>query len=74
MWIETEAAESEFRHTRLGNDNAAGCTQPAHHHSIGTGRGRVGEDLRPGAGRLASNIEPVLEGNDCTVEGAERNS
>ena len=72
MWVEPETAGGEFVRVRLGDDNGAGRTEPAHHQGIGGGRGGIGEDLRPCASRFASNIEPVLEGDDCAVERPER--
>jgi hypothetical protein len=72
MRVETEAAGGEFGHVGLGDDDATGGAQPAHHRRIGR-RGRRGsEHLRPGAGRFAGDIEPVLDGHDRAVQRTER--
>ena len=58
----------------LGDDNAAGGAQPAHHWCIGIGRWRLREYLRARARRLPGYVEQVLDGDNDAIERAERNA
>ena len=69
------AAQGELGHVGLGDDHRAGGAQPAHHRRVGRGGRRlVGEDFRAGAGRLAGDVEQILDADDGAVERAERHA
>ena len=73
MRIGADAGKGEFGHVGLGDDHRAGRAQPLHHRRIGGGRRRLlGENLRAGAGRLAGDVEQILDADDDAVERAER--
>ena len=69
MRIGADGGIGEFGHVGLGDDHRAGGAQPAHHDGVDLGRRRLlGEDFRAGAGRLAGDIEQILDADDGAVE------
>ena len=75
MRIGADAGKGELGHIGLGDDHRAGGAQPPHDRRIGDGRRRfLGEDFRAGAGRLAGDVEQILDADDGAVERAERHA
>ena len=69
MRIGADGGIGELGHVGLGDDHRAGGAQPAHHDGVDIGRRRLfGEDFRAGAGRLAGDIEQILDADDRAVE------
>src|SRR6516165_9314178 len=58
----------------LGDDNAAGGAQPAHHWCIGIGGRRLREYLRARARRLPGYVEQVLDADNDAIKPAQRNA
>jgi hypothetical protein len=74
MRILAENGEGELGHIGLGDGNGAGRAQPPHHRGVGFGPRRIREHLRPGAGRLAGDVEQVLDADDGAIERSERHA
>jgi hypothetical protein len=71
MRIDAEDREGEFGHVAFGNNHAAGRAQPSHDWRIARRRWRVRKDPGPRTRRLASDIEQVLDSDNCSVERTE---
>ena len=74
MGIGADAGKGEFDHVGLADDHRTGLLQPGNDRRIdGGGRG-IGQDQRTGAGRLARDIEQILDADDGAVDRRERRS
>ena len=75
MRIGADGAKGELGHVGLGEDDGAAGTQPAYDRRIGNRRRRLlGKNFRAGAGRLAGDIEQILDADDHAVKRAERDA
>ena len=73
MRIGADRAERKLGHVGLGDDHRTAGAKPPHDRSVGCGRLRfVGEDVGTGPGRLAGDVEQILDADDRSVERAER--
>ena len=61
MRIEAEPGKGELGHVGLADDDGAGGTQPGDDRGIFLGRQRVTQHSRSCPGRLAGNVEQILD-------------
>ena len=75
MRIGADGGEGELGHVGLGDDHRAAGAQPVHDRRVGIRRlSLLGKNLRAGAGRLAGDVEQILDADDRAVERAERHA
>jgi hypothetical protein len=74
MRVDADCGEGEFGHVGLAEDHRARLPQPPHDDGIPQRRRRGAEQQRTGRGRLACDIEKVLDRQNCSVERPERHA
>ena len=74
MRICADRGKGELGHRRLADDDRAGLAKAANDDSIALSRRSTKADRRAGNGRLAGDIEQILNREDFAVESPERHT
>ena len=74
MRICADRGKGELGHRRLADDDGPGLPKATNDDSIALSRRRTKPDRRAGSGRLAGDIEQILDREDFAIEGSERHT